>query len=58
MGAIQERIAEVAGYQAKRTAREDFDEFWSRTLDRFASKPLNGRRERAETMMQGLRPSM
>ncbi|RRJ64749.1 acetylesterase [Paenibacillus oralis] len=54
MGAIQERIAEVERYRAERTARGDFDEFWSRTLDRLASKPLNGRRERAETMMQGI----
>ncbi|WP_068786460.1 acetylxylan esterase [Paenibacillus phocaensis] len=54
MGAIQERVAEVARYRAERTAREDFGEFWSRTLERFAAKPLHDRRESADTLMQGV----
>lgn len=54
MGAIQERMTDVANYRAERTAREDFNEFWSRTLERFAAKPLNGRREPVETLMKGI----
>lgn len=54
MGAIQERMTDVANYRAERTAREDFNEFWSRTLERFAAKPLNGRRESVETLMKGI----
>ncbi|GJM78575.1 cephalosporin-C deacetylase [Paenibacillus sp. HMSSN-139] len=54
MGAIQERMADVARYRAERTAREDFNEFWSRTLEQFAAKPLHDRREPAATFMQGV----
>lgn len=54
MGAIQERMKDVANYRAARTAREDFDAFWSRTLERFAAKPLNDRREPAATLMKGV----
>ncbi|MEC2344846.1 acetylxylan esterase [Paenibacillus barengoltzii] len=53
MGAIQERMKDVANYRAARTAREDFDAFWSQTLERFAAKPLNDRREPAATLMKG-----
>ncbi|WP_178021741.1 acetylxylan esterase [uncultured Paenibacillus sp.] len=54
MGAIQERMADVARYRAERTAREDFDGFWKRMLERFAAKPLHDRREPAATFMQGV----
>ncbi|MUG85240.1 prolyl oligopeptidase family serine peptidase [Paenibacillus timonensis] len=54
MGAIQERMADVARYRAEGTAREDFDEFWSRTLEQVVAKPLHDRRESVATFMQGV----
>lgn len=54
MGAIRTRMADVAQYRAERTAREDFDAFWSRTRERFAAKPLHDRREPADTLMKGI----
>ncbi|MFD1174735.1 acetylxylan esterase [Paenibacillus puldeungensis] len=54
MGAITQRLADLAEFRAERTAKEDFDDFWSRTLQQYKTKPLNGKRQRIETYMQGV----
>lgn len=50
MNILEKRKAELYAYSAERTAADDFELFWERTLGASRNKPLNGKREEADTL--------
>lgn len=54
MGYLQERIAELEAYLPPLTRREDFDDFWARTLEQAHSVPLEGECARVDYPAQAV----